>query len=123
MTETLRPVYEESSQYRHWRFSPSQLWDTRMASHEAAVERVRRNFQEDQVRANKHWFRKSSWSFFEQKESQAATPDELKYLSIEDELALCRFYEKQLQTICRHLKFPEVVMVKKKNTILMTHNG
>ncbi|KAI9258915.1 cyclin-like protein [Phascolomyces articulosus] len=91
-TTTLPPIYEESSQYRHWRFSPSQLWDTRNTSHEAAVERVRRNFQEDQ------------------EESKSTEANELKYLSIEDTLTLCRYYEETLQSICGHLKFPEVVM-------------
>ena len=46
---SLRPIYEESSQYRHWRFNASQLWESRNTSHEAAVKRVRRNFEEDQV--------------------------------------------------------------------------
>ncbi|KAI9498699.1 cyclin-like protein [Zychaea mexicana] len=88
----LPPIYEESSQYRHWRFSPSQIWDTRKSNHEAAVERVRRNFQEDQ------------------RESQEATTNDLKYLSVDDELVLCRFFESQLQGICSHFKFPDVVM-------------
>lgn len=45
-----RPIYEESSQYRHWRFSAAQLWEIREASNRAAVERVKQNFQEEMVR-------------------------------------------------------------------------
>ena len=37
--------------------------------------------------------------------------NELEYLSIEDTLILCRYYEETLQSICGHLKFPDVVMV------------
>ncbi|KAJ8663732.1 hypothetical protein O0I10_000005 [Lichtheimia ornata] len=88
------PIYEESSQYRHWRFSPEQLWNIRKTSHETAVERVKQNIQEDL------------------KESEEATSEnqDPQYLSIEEELALCRFYEKQLQSICRHFKFTDAVM-------------
>lgn len=34
-------LYEESSQYRHWRFSPEQIQRIRQSSNDAAVERVR----------------------------------------------------------------------------------
>lgn len=43
-------VFEESSQYQHWRFSPKQLWDIRNASTAEAVDRVQRNVQEELVR-------------------------------------------------------------------------
>lgn len=43
-------VFEESSQYQHWRFSPKQLWDIRHASTADAVNRVQRNVQEELVR-------------------------------------------------------------------------
>ncbi|OAD79614.1 cyclin [Phycomyces blakesleeanus NRRL 1555(-)] len=91
----LTPVYEESSQFRHWRFSSQQLLDIRTSCNAAAVDRVRRNFQEEQKAA----------------EAQGDRPqDEPQYLSVQDEMALCRFYEKQLQGICKHLKFTDMVM-------------
>jgi hypothetical protein len=50
---TTKPqIYEESSQYQHWRFSQDQLWDIRNKSTEAAVNRVQRNVQEEMVRSN-----------------------------------------------------------------------
>lgn len=45
-----RPIYEESSQYRHWRFSAAQLREIREASNRAAVERVKQNVHEEMVR-------------------------------------------------------------------------
>ncbi|KAI9312418.1 cyclin-like protein [Dichotomocladium elegans] len=88
------PIYEESSQYRHWRFSPEQLWDIRKASHEAAVERVKKNIEEE----------------LKSRGSATTEGSDLQYLSTEEELALCRFHEKQLQSICRHFKFTDSVM-------------
>lgn len=45
-------IFEESSQYQHWRFSPKQLWDIRHASTTEAVHRVQRNVQEELVKAS-----------------------------------------------------------------------
>ncbi|KAG0172472.1 hypothetical protein DFQ28_009637 [Apophysomyces sp. BC1034] len=87
VSHTKPPVFEESSQYRHWRFSSSQLWNTRQTSNSTAVERLKNNAGEG---------------------SEATT---LQYLSVQDEMSLCRFYEKQLQGICKHLKFSDLVMV------------
>lgn len=117
------PVYEESSQYRHWRFSPEQLWNIRKTSHETAVERVKQNIQEDLVRLHMRSVDaigtlKQLACLDLQKESAEATSEDqdLQYLSIEEELALCRFYEKQLQSICRHFKFTDAVMVCRQST-------
>jgi cyclin H len=49
--ETKKPqIFEESSQYQHWRFSPEQLWDIRNKSTNEAISRVKKNVQEEQVR-------------------------------------------------------------------------
>lgn len=51
MTDQPKPhIFEESSQYQHWRFSPQQLWDIRNKSTLEAVERVQKNVQEELVR-------------------------------------------------------------------------
>lgn len=52
----LPPVFEESSQYQHWRFSPEQLWDIRNKSTEAAVNRVKKNIQEELVRNRSRFY-------------------------------------------------------------------
>lgn len=49
MSEKKPNIYEESSQYQHWRFSPEQLWDIRNKTTEAAIDRVKRNVQEEMV--------------------------------------------------------------------------
>ncbi|KAI8984477.1 cyclin-like protein [Mycotypha africana] len=85
-------VYEESTQYKHWRFSSKQLWNMRNENNKEAITRVRRIVQEEQD-ANKE-----------------SKTDDKEYLSPKEELALCRFYEKQLQFMSRHCKFPNVVM-------------
>lgn len=35
-------IYEESTQYQHWRFSPEQLWDIRNKRTTEAIERVKK---------------------------------------------------------------------------------
>ncbi|KAI8888664.1 cyclin-like protein [Backusella circina FSU 941] len=86
------PIYEESSQFKHWRFSPDKLWEIRKANVEAAINRVKQNLQE------------------ELDVNHEDKTKEYNFLSAEEELALCRFYEKQLQAVCTHMKFTEMVM-------------
>lgn len=45
----LPSIYEESSQYRHWRFSLEKLSAIRKESNQAAVQRVQANFKDEQV--------------------------------------------------------------------------
>ena len=42
-------LYEGSTQYRHWRFSPEQLADTRASLNAAAVAAIRDAFEADTV--------------------------------------------------------------------------
>ncbi|KAG1174841.1 hypothetical protein G6F70_004503 [Rhizopus microsporus] len=86
-TPTKKPaIYEESTQYQHWRFSPEQLWTIRNKRTEEAIDRVKKNQKKD------------------------SEVDDEKFLSAKEELALCRFYEKQLEGMCKHLKFSDMVM-------------
>lgn len=48
-TDALRPLYEESSQYRNWRYSKEQLAKMRKDLNERAVETVRKNLQAEKV--------------------------------------------------------------------------
>ena len=41
------PLYEGSTQYRHWRFSPEQLTDIRTSLNAAAVTAIRDAFEAD----------------------------------------------------------------------------
>lgn len=51
-TEALRPLYEESSQYRNWRYSKEQLAKMRKDLNERAVDVVRKNLQAEKVSSN-----------------------------------------------------------------------
>ncbi|KAL9544634.1 hypothetical protein MBANPS3_007529 [Mucor bainieri] len=86
-------IFEESSQYKHWRFSPEQLWDIRNKSTSEAISRVKRNVQEEQ-----------------QKNAETNETLDKDYLSAKEELALCRFFEMQCQVMSKHCKLTDMVM-------------
>lgn len=48
-TLSLRPLYEESSQFRHWRFSELQLARMRQELNERAVAVVKKNMEAEKV--------------------------------------------------------------------------
>lgn len=48
-TNDLPPLFHQTSQYRHWRFSYAQLLNTREASNAGAVERVKTNYEQELV--------------------------------------------------------------------------
>ncbi|GAN07484.1 cyclin-like protein [Mucor ambiguus] len=93
-SETKKPlIFEESSQYKHWRFSPEQLWDIRNKSTSEAICRVKKNVQEEQ-----------------QKNEENDDTLDKDYLSAKEELALCRFFEMQCQVMSKHCKLTDMVM-------------
>ncbi|KJD99926.1 cyclin H [Cryptococcus gattii NT-10] len=91
-------AYHESSQFRHWRFSPSTLDRIRSELNTKSVEVARRNTELE-------------------KEAQkslghdiADPPPAATYLTVNDELLLLRFYCSQVSRICREgFGLPEVV--------------
>jgi cyclin H len=110
-------LIESTSQYRHWRFSQRQLRDIRHASNVAAVERVKANVKEEQVR----WLRTLAVGKLRsirvtcQEQSahdEEERPDQaVEYLNWDDERLLVRFYAQRLQEFCRVLKFSDTVRV------------
>ncbi|KAJ1930454.1 hypothetical protein IWQ60_000320, partial [Tieghemiomyces parasiticus] len=77
---TSAPLYEQTSQYRNWRFSPEKLHEIRKLTNQAGIERARRNIKAEEN---------------EQQHREAATPaipakpeGDINYLSLEDELTL-----------------------------------
>ncbi|RKP36066.1 cyclin-like protein [Dimargaris cristalligena] len=89
MSQAHRPLYEQSSQFRNWRFSREKLHEIRKLTNQAGVERAQTNIEAEQVgyRSNK----------------------QVNYLSLDDELALCHFYETKIDTFARHFKLPNQV--------------
>lgn len=43
------PLYEASTQFKHWRFSVDELVRTRASMNEAAVDAIRATFEADEV--------------------------------------------------------------------------
>ncbi|ORX54621.1 cyclin-like protein [Hesseltinella vesiculosa] len=86
MTEAKKHIYEESSQYRHWRFSPSELWELRQSCNSKTIQRVREYIMEEQ------------------------DVQDIDFITADEQVKLCRYYEQQLQTICAYLKLPDVCM-------------
>ncbi|KAI8337414.1 cyclin-like protein [Chlamydoabsidia padenii] len=87
-------AYEESSQYRHWRFSPAQLWEIRQSSNESAIKRVRGNLVEEKA-------------VTDTLSTETKEPD---FLTADEQVKLCRYHEEQIQAICPHLKLSDMVM-------------
>lgn len=102
-------IYEESSQYQHWRFSPEQLWDIRNKTTEAAINRVKRNVQEEMV---KKTFESNlnMCLYINQEATSEDQTEKREYLSAKEELQLCQFFEKQIQLMSKPLKLSDMVM-------------
>lgn len=47
-----RPIYEASTQYRNWRYSPEQLAESRRLLNEAAVKGIKDLLEKESVRAH-----------------------------------------------------------------------
>ncbi|CAG8587639.1 3834_t:CDS:2 [Paraglomus occultum] len=81
-----KPLYEQSTQFRHWRFSSSQLENIRTQTNTSTVERVKRLLTEELT------LRET-----EQTDSPRPPPEEIPYLTADEELALCRYYEAMIR--------------------------
>ncbi|KAK7694532.1 hypothetical protein QCA50_001718 [Cerrena zonata] len=102
------PLYEASTQYRHWRFSPEQLAHTRTTLNEAAVKVIRDAFEAD----------------------SPGTSADVSFLDADEELLLVKLYASKVSQFCGHFRFPEeveataVTYLKRfylKNTVMDWH--
>ncbi|KAI0815147.1 cyclin-like protein [Irpex lacteus] len=80
-------LYEGSTQYRHWRFSPEQLADTRASLNTAAVAAVRDAFEAD----------------------SPGSSSQVSFLGAEEENVLVKLYIVKVTQICGLFRFPEEV--------------
>ncbi|GBE78327.1 Cyclin mcs2 [Sparassis crispa] len=101
-------LYEGSTQYRHWRYSPEQLAQARTTLNAAAVKAIRDAFETDELGSS------SSVSF----------------LNADEELLLVKLYVGKISQLCGHFRFPEeveataVTYLKRfylKNTVMDWH--
>lgn len=118
-------AYHESSQFRHWRFSPSTLDRIRSELNTKSVEVARRNTELEKVNIQSrpitgHVLRGSplltiGWRIPQEAQKSlghdiADPPPAATYLTVNDELLLLRFYCSQVSRICREgFGLPEVV--------------
>ncbi|WWC64757.1 uncharacterized protein I303_107368 [Kwoniella dejecticola CBS 10117] len=90
--------YHESSQFRHWRYSPASIKSIREDLNAKSVEIVARNTElekEAQISLG---------------HSYTDPPPPTAYLTVSDELILLRFYCSQISKICRHgFGLPDIV--------------
>ncbi|WVF67261.1 hypothetical protein IAT40_002009 [Kwoniella sp. CBS 6097] len=90
--------YHESSQFRHWRYSPSTLAQIRQELNQRSVEVVTKNtaLEKEAQMSLGHEY--------------TEPPVPASYLTVSDELLLLRFYCSQVSKICRQgFGLPEVV--------------
>ncbi|KAI0724426.1 cyclin-like protein [Cerioporus squamosus] len=82
-----QPLYEASTQYRHWRFSPEQLAHMRSALNVDAVSAIRDAFEAD----------------------SPGSSSNVSFLSAEEEHLLVKLYVGKISQLCGHFRFPEDV--------------
>ncbi|GAA6002893.1 hypothetical protein JCM10207_001885 [Rhodosporidiobolus poonsookiae] len=107
------PLFHQSSQYRHWRYSQQGLDKIRQELNAKAIERVRSSWEEERAsQATSATPTAGSTPSGSAPPSQPATPpppSEIEYLTVADELSLVTYYLTQIQALCGAFQFPEMV--------------
>ncbi|KAG8923288.1 hypothetical protein FRC03_005211 [Tulasnella sp. 419] len=80
-------LYEGSTQFQHWRFSPTSLRTLRVTQNQAAVAKIRDAFEEDSPGSSAN----------------------IEFLSADEEHALVKLYVLKVGQLCAHFRFPEEV--------------
>lgn len=101
-------LYEGSSQYRHWRFSPQQLTATRSSLNAAAVKAIRDAFETDSVRilqvvVQLRIIYVNNWY------GQPGSSSSVSFLNQDEEYALVKLYVGKVAQLCSHFRFSEEV--------------
>ncbi|TIB87077.1 cyclin-like protein [Wallemia mellicola] len=88
----VHPIYHDSSQHRHWRYTPTELADKRRIANEKAIALTRTGWdKEKELNPNSEM-------------STSITPP-----SVEEENDLIVYYLSQVKPICNLFQFPEIV--------------
>ncbi|KAI5122558.1 hypothetical protein M0805_004777 [Coniferiporia weirii] len=82
-----RPLYEGSTQFRHWRYSQQQLHDIRASLNTAAVNAIKNAFEVDMLGSSAN----------------------VTFLTSEEEHLLVKLYIGKVSQLCGHFRFPEEV--------------
>ncbi|KAJ1921042.1 CCA tRNA nucleotidyltransferase, mitochondrial [Mycoemilia scoparia] len=103
--EYLKELYEQSSQYLHWRFSKSELAAIREGNNRLSISRVKENLKkENELR------QKSNEIDAAKKAEDVVALAEGKYLSVKDELDLIDFYKQSIAKYAKLCRLPSQVM-------------
>ncbi|KAF9581622.1 hypothetical protein BGW38_001300 [Lunasporangiospora selenospora] len=93
----LKQLYEQSTQFRYWRYTQSALDDMRSKVNQEAINAIKDNIREER----------------EQREAQGASVDDLlldlNFLKVDEELALLGFYERRIVKIFKYWQLPSYV--------------
>lgn len=97
------PLFELSTQFRHWRFSESGLEKARRDLNEGAVGRVRAKLEEER--------RVDTQDGMKMDEDIQISTSAIEYLTVADELSLVSFYLTKISQLCRasFFRLPETV--------------
>ncbi|KAG1826099.1 cyclin-like protein [Suillus subaureus] len=82
-----RPLYEGSTQYKSWRYSPEQLEQVRTSLNAAAVAVIRDTFEAD----------------------EPGSSEDVLFLNANEEQLLVKLYITKVPQLCGHFRFPEEV--------------
>ncbi|PFH54611.1 hypothetical protein AMATHDRAFT_72391 [Amanita thiersii Skay4041] len=82
-----KPLYEASTQFRNWRYSPEQLTKIRKVLNVAAVTAIRHNFEVDEPGSSAN----------------------VSFLDADEELLLVKLYISKITQLCALFRFPEEV--------------
>ncbi|KAH7880566.1 cyclin-like protein [Lentinula edodes] len=82
-----RPLYESSTQYKNWRYSPERLSQIRSTMNEAAVGVIRKTFEA----------------------YEPGSSSNVSFVNAHEEHLLVTFYVHKISQLCGHFRFPEEV--------------
>jgi len=86
-TDTKQPLYEASTQYKNWRYSPEQLVAVRASLNAAAVSVIRNTFEAD----------------------EPGSSSNVQFLTADEEHLLVKLYISKISQLCGHFRFPDEV--------------
>ncbi|KAI0274627.1 cyclin-like protein [Gloeopeniophorella convolvens] len=102
------PLFQNSTQYKNWRFSREQLRATRTALNEGAIAAIRNTFEAD----------------------SPGSSSDIQFLDADEERLLMMLYISKISQLCGHFRFPEeieatgITYLKRfylKNTVMDWH--
>ena len=103
---TRRPLYEGSTQFKHWRFSQEQLAQIRVALNATAVSVIEKALETDSVCHTSQRlliFADILTPF------QPGSSSNVQFLTPDEELTLVKLYLGKISQLCGHFGFPEEV--------------